>query len=94
MLENKFSCLLLFTSVLEQSGTTFDSATSASTLDLLRTKYLIPPSTEPYNLNEPDNANPSMGQAQTVDYIFKGKVTSSTILGSLFVTLFVLRRFN
>ena len=43
-------------------------------VQILREKFLVPPSKEPYNLNEPMNANPSMGQAQAVDIVLKGKV--------------------
>uniref|UniRef100_A0A6A7FVM6 Protein Star n=1 Tax=Hirondellea gigas TaxID=1518452 RepID=A0A6A7FVM6_9CRUS len=49
------------------------AADDAATIKELRESYLFPPSTEPYNLEEPSNINPSMGQAQAIDYIFKAK---------------------
>ena len=36
--------------------------------------YVAAPSTEPYSLREPENINPSMGQAQEIDKILKQKV--------------------
>lgn len=40
----------------------------------LRERFLVLPSRLPYNLSQPEEENPSMGQAQRIDYILKGKV--------------------
>ncbi|KAG0729173.1 Transposon TX1 uncharacterized protein [Chionoecetes opilio] len=39
----------------------------------VREHFLVRPSTLPYNLSQPDEENPSMGQAQRIDYLLKGK---------------------
>lgn len=39
----------------------------------LKERFLVPPSHLPYNLSQPEEENPSMGQAQRIDYILKGK---------------------
>lgn len=43
-------------------------------LSVIKEKYLVSPSKLPYNLSEPEEINPSMGQGQRIDYILKGKV--------------------
>lgn len=40
----------------------------------IREQFLVPPSKLPYNLSDPDEENPSMGQAQRIDFILQGKV--------------------
>ena len=45
--------------------------------------YVTAPSTKPYNLSEPENINPSMGQAQEIDKILKQKVGSIKKLVSI-----------
>ncbi|KAA0188379.1 hypothetical protein HAZT_HAZT007281 [Hyalella azteca] len=47
------------------------SATSPVTIDLLRRYFLLPPSEAPYNLDNANEQNPSMGQAQVIDRILK-----------------------
>ena len=61
--------------LLEGEGT----ADNPAVIDILRNAFLIPPSKEEYNLKNPENLNPSMGQAQAVDYILKGKVKKLTV---------------
>ncbi|KAK7055033.1 hypothetical protein SK128_024957 [Halocaridina rubra] len=40
---------------------------------VLREKFLKPPSKLPYNLSHPEDENPSMGQAQRIDFILREK---------------------
>lgn len=42
-------------------------------IKIIKEQFLIKPSKEPYNLNNPEESNPSMGQAQRIDFILKGK---------------------
>jgi len=49
------------------------SVTEAQHVQRLQEHFLVPPSTLPYNLSEPDNPNPSMGQAQVIDHLLKGR---------------------
>ncbi|XP_071515318.1 protein Star-like [Panulirus ornatus] len=49
------------------------AADSPEVLRVLQGQYLIPPSKLPYNLSHPEEENPSMGQAQRIDFILKGK---------------------
>ncbi|XP_047492557.1 uncharacterized protein LOC125041567 isoform X2 [Penaeus chinensis] len=48
-------------------------ADSPTVIKALRDKFLLPPSPVPYNLSHPEQENPSMGQAQRIDFILKGK---------------------
>ncbi|XP_076065895.1 protein Star-like isoform X2 [Oratosquilla oratoria] len=50
------------------------SADDPEVLRVLRQLYLVSPSKEAYNLSFPDDPNPSMGQAQRIDFILKRKV--------------------
>ena len=43
-------------------------------LNIIREKFLYPPSHEPLNLENPENENPSMGQAQSILTILNNKV--------------------
>ncbi|XP_053627476.2 protein Star [Cherax quadricarinatus] len=49
------------------------AADSPEVIQVIREQFLIPPSNLPYNLSEPYEENPSMGQAQRIDFILKGK---------------------
>ncbi|XP_042227651.1 protein Star-like [Homarus americanus] len=49
------------------------AADNPEVIRALREQFLVPPSTLPYNLSQPEEENPSMGQAQRIDFILKGK---------------------
>ncbi|XP_069163177.1 uncharacterized protein [Procambarus clarkii] len=49
------------------------AADSPEVVRVLQEQFLIPPSKLPYNLSQPEEENPSMGQAQRIDYILKEK---------------------
>ena len=55
-----------------QNGNFFEQSDN-KLIDLIEAKYLIPPSEENYNLNNP-NKEHSMGQAQTIMKILKNQV--------------------
>ena len=70
-----FVCLTVaLTTAGGKPGASLTPVTGAQSIKLLRQQYMLPPSTAPYNLQEPDNINPSMGQAQAIDYLLKEKV--------------------
>lgn len=72
---------------LQKKNSGQSGAFSKETLRLLRSEYLYGPSDKPYNLNEPDNRNPSMGQAQVIDEILKGKVRIHCFLCVYFLSI-------
>jgi len=56
-----------------QSLTFSDIFEDSERQSMFQRLYVAAPSTEPYSLREPENINPSMGQAQEIDKILKQK---------------------
>ena len=67
------STISLFSPVI-QVLTVSDIFEDSEKQSMFKRLYVAAPSTKPYNLSEPENINPSMGQAQEIDKILKQKV--------------------
>ncbi|XP_068211158.1 uncharacterized protein [Palaemon carinicauda] len=63
----------LYAPVIKDINKNTMSPDDPTVIQVLREHFLEPPSKLPYNLSHPEDENPSMGQAQRIDFILKGK---------------------